>query len=46
MQRTILIEELGTAASTPASVLIIIASWRVLNYGSHSDLLFHPSPLL
>jgi hypothetical protein len=46
MQLTILIEELSTWGATPVLGAIIIALCTGLDYGSHSDLLFHPSPLL
>jgi hypothetical protein len=45
LQSKVLIEELSTLGAIPASVMIIIALLRVLDYGSHSDLLFHPSPV-
>jgi hypothetical protein len=45
LQSKILIEEVRTLGSIPAWVMISIASLRVLNDGSHGDLLFHPSPV-
>jgi hypothetical protein len=45
LQSKILIEEVSSLGSTPAWVMLSIASLRVLDDGSHSDLLFHPSPV-
>ena len=43
-QLTILLEEVRTFESIPAWLAVIVALLRVLDDGSHSDLLFHPSP--
>ena len=43
LQREVLIEELSTLSAIPAWGVLIIASLRVLDDGSHSDLLLHPS---
>jgi hypothetical protein len=45
LQSKILIEEVSSLGSTPAGVMIIIASLRVLDDCSHRDLLFHPLPV-
>jgi hypothetical protein len=42
LQSEILIEEVSSLGATPAWVMIRIASLRLLDDGSHSDLLFHP----
>ncbi len=38
-QRTILLEEVRTFESIPAWLAVIVALWRILDSGSHSDLL-------
>jgi hypothetical protein len=45
VQSAILIEESSTGGAIPAAVMRIIALVRVLEYGSHSDLLVHPLPV-
>jgi hypothetical protein len=45
VQITVLLQQVSTVASIPARGAVSIASLLILDYGSHRDLLFHPSPL-
>src|SRR5262245_15444099 len=45
LQSTIALKQLSVSGSLPAWVTVVVASLRFLDYRSHSDLLFHPSPL-
>ena len=45
VQSKIRIAEVSSLGSTPAWLMIIMASLRVLDDGSHRDLLFHPWPV-
>src|SRR5215813_10210667 len=45
LQIVILVKEGRALGVIPAGAMIIVASWLVVDDGSHNDLLFHPSPL-
>jgi hypothetical protein len=45
LQIVILVKEGRALGAIPAGAMMMVASWLVLDNGSHNDLLFHPSPL-
>jgi hypothetical protein len=45
VQITVLLKQGSTVESIPARGTVSIASLLILDYGSHRDLLLHPSPL-